>query len=128
MLATGFDAVTGSFLAIDIHGSHGQSLRDVWQAGPRTYLGMTVTGFPNMFLISGPGSPSVLANMVRTAEQQVDWITDLLTYANTRSIARIEAQQQSQDTWVEHVNEAAQGTMWLKANSWSSVPTCLASH
>jgi cation diffusion facilitator CzcD-associated flavoprotein CzcO len=118
VLATGFDAVTGSFLAIDIRGSRGQSLRDAWQAGPRTYLGMAVTGFPNMFLISGPGSPSVLANMVRTAEQQVDWIADLLTHANGRSIARIEARQQSQDTWVEHVNDAAQGTMFLKASSW----------
>ena len=118
VLATGFDAVTGSYLAIDIRGSGGQSLRDTWRAGPRTYLGMAVTGFPNMFLISGPGSPSVLANMVRTAEQQVDWIGDLLTHAAGRSIARIEAKQESQDEWVEHVNEAAQGTMFMKANSW----------
>lgn len=118
VLATGFDAVTGSFLAIDIRGSESRSLRDTWQAGPRTYLGMGVAGFPNMFLVSGPGSPSVLANMVRTAEQQVDWIGELLSYAAGRSVARIEAQQQSQDMWVEHVNEAAQGTMFLKANSW----------
>ncbi|MES1247733.1 MAG: NAD(P)/FAD-dependent oxidoreductase [Actinomycetota bacterium] len=118
VLATGFDAVTGSFLAIDIRGSRGASLREAWQAGPRTYLGMAVTGFPNMFLISGPGSPSVLANMVRTAEQQVDWIGDLLVHARERSVARIEAQQAPQDAWVEHVNEAAQGTMFMKANSW----------
>jgi len=118
VLATGFDAMTGSFLAIDIRGSNGQSLRDTWQGGPRTYLGMCVAGFPNMFLISGPGSPSVLANMVRTAEQQVDWVGDLLNYARDRSVGRIEAQQESQDAWVEHVNQAAQGTMFLKANSW----------
>jgi cation diffusion facilitator CzcD-associated flavoprotein CzcO len=118
VLATGFDAVTGSFLAIDVRGSGGVSLRTAWEGGPRTYLGMAVTGFPNLFLISGPGSPSVLANMVRTAEQQVDWIGDLLRYAANRLITRIEAQQDSQDAWVEHVNEAAQGTMFLKANSW----------
>jgi cyclohexanone monooxygenase len=118
VLATGFDAVTGSFLAIDICGSGGVSLRDAWAGGPRTYLGMAVAGFPNLFLISGPGSPSVLANMVRTAEQQVDWIGDLLDDAARRSITRIEAQQDAQEGWVEHVNEAAQGTMFLKANSW----------
>jgi cyclohexanone monooxygenase len=118
VLATGFDAVTGSFLAIDIRGSGGASLREAWEGGPRTYLGMAVAGFPNLFLVSGPGSPSVLANMVRTAEQQVDWIGDLLRDAAHRSITRIEAQQQAQEAWVEHVNDAAQGTMFMKANSW----------
>jgi cyclohexanone monooxygenase len=118
VLATGFDAVTGSFLAIDIRGSGGVSLRTAWEGGPRTYLGLAVAGFPNLFLISGPGSPSVLANMVRTAEQQVDWVGDLLRDAASRAVTRIEAQQQAQETWVEHVNEAARGTMFLKANSW----------
>jgi cyclohexanone monooxygenase len=118
VLATGFDAVTGSFLAIDIRGSRGGSLREAWREGPRTYLGMSVVGFPNMFLISGPGSPSVLANMVRTAEQQVDWLGDLLGHARDHSITRIEARQEFQDAWVEHVNVAAQGTMFTKANSW----------
>jgi cation diffusion facilitator CzcD-associated flavoprotein CzcO len=118
VLATGFDAMTGSFLAIDIRGAGDLSLREVWRDGPRTYLGVAVAGFPNLFLLSGPGSPSVLANMVRTAEQQVDWLADLLRHAADRGKSSIEADAEAQDQWVRHVNDAAAGTIHLRANNW----------
>lgn len=118
VLATGFDAMTGSFLAIDPRGVGGQSLRDAWRDGPRTYLGLSVAGFPNLFLLSGPGSPSVLANMVRTAEQQVDWLARLLRYVVDQGATRVEADLAAQDAWVQHVNDAADGSIYLKANNW----------
>jgi cyclohexanone monooxygenase len=118
VLATGFDAMTGSFLAIDVRGAGDVSLRDVWRGGPRTYLGVAVAGFPNLFLLSGPGSPSVLANMVRTAEQQVDWLADLLRYAADRGATSIQADPAAQDDWVRHVNDAAAGSIYHKANNW----------
>ena len=80
MFATGFDAVTGAIAAVDIVGRDGVALRDKWAAGPSTYLGLTVAGFPNLFLITGPGSPSVLSNMVVSIEQHVDWMADCLTH------------------------------------------------
>jgi cation diffusion facilitator CzcD-associated flavoprotein CzcO len=125
VLATGFDALTGSFLAIDVRGAEDRSLRELWAAGPRTYLGVAVNGFPNLFFLSGPGSPSVLANMVATSEQQVDWLGDFLTYLREHEIAGVEAERQPQDNWVDHVNELASHTLFMKAKSWylgSNVP------
>jgi cyclohexanone monooxygenase len=110
--------VTGSFLRIDVHGRGGRSLADVWHDGPRTYLGVAVAGFPNLFMLSGPGSPSILVNVVRSAEQQVDWLADLLRHATDRGATSIEAERAAQDAWVDHVNEAAAGTILLKADNW----------
>ncbi len=118
VFATGFDAITGSLLKMNIHGNRGQSLADKWGGGPRTYLGIAINGFPNFFMITGPGSPSVLSNMVTSIEQHVDWIAQCLGYMRTHGYARIEASQQAEDEWVDHVNEVASGTLFPQANSW----------
>mgnify|MGYP000532152079 CR=1 FL=1 len=118
VFATGFDAMTGAALAIDIRGKGGLSLRKKWEAGPRTYLGLATAGFPNLFLITGPGSPSVLTNMVPSIEQHVNWIGDLLTFAKQRQGERIEANVDAEDAWVSHVNEVAGATLYPTCNSW----------
>lgn len=118
VFATGFDAMTGSLLAIDIRGRDGLSLRDAWAAGPRTYLGVGTVGFPNMFVLVGPGSPSVLANVVIAAEQHVEWVTDLIVHLDQRGVKAIEPQQQAQDEWVDHVNAVAEGTLYTSCDSW----------
>lgn len=118
VLATGFDAMTGSVAKIDIVGRGGQTLNRKWAEGPRTYLGLMSAGFPNLFTITGPGSPSVLSNMILSIEQHVDWITDLLAYMENRDVALIEPTHQAEDAWVEHVNEVAHGTLYVQANSW----------
>ena len=118
VFATGFDAMTGALTSIDIRGTGGRSLRDKWEHGPRTYLGLAVAGFPNMFILAGPGSPSVLSNMVHSIELHVDWLTQCMERARARGVARIEAQQQSEDQWVAHVNEIADRTLYPTANSW----------
>jgi cyclohexanone monooxygenase len=115
VFATGFDAITGALLAIDIRGRSGRPLAEHWRDGPRTYLGLAISGFPNLFLITGPGSPSVFSNMVISIEQHVDWIADLLaTHRNTR----IEATPEAENAWVDHVNEVANTTLVAQANSW----------
>ncbi|HEX6453371.1 MAG TPA: NAD(P)/FAD-dependent oxidoreductase [Trebonia sp.] len=116
--ATGFDAMTGALRSIDIRGRDGVSLAEQWRVGPRTYLGIASAGFPNLFLITGPGSPSVLTNMLVSIEQHVDWITDALAYLGSRGLAAIEPTRQAQDAWVAHVNEIAAQTLYPKANSW----------
>ena len=118
VFATGFDAMTGSFAKIDIRGRGGLSLREKWEAGPKTYLGLMVAGFPNMFLITGPGSPSVLSNMIVSIEQHVDWVADCLDYLRERDVACLEATQDAEDKWVAHVNEVADNTLYPQANSW----------
>ena len=118
VFATGFDAMTGSVLKVDICGRDGQSLRDSWEAGPRTYLGLMTAGFPNLFLITGPGSPSVLSNMIVSIEQHVDWVTDCIEHLGARGLDCIEATVEAQDAWVAHVNEVAHGTLYPSANSW----------
>jgi cyclohexanone monooxygenase len=117
VFATGFDAMTGSFARIDIAGRT-ETLNDKWAAGPKTYLGLMVAGFPNMFSITGPGSPSVLSNMIVSIEQHVDWIADCLAYLGERGIACIEPTQEAEDRWVAHVNEVAHGTLYPRAASW----------
>ena len=118
VFAIGFDAMTGPFLEIDLHGRGGVSLRDRWAAGPRTYLGLTVAGFPNMFLVTGPGSPGVLSNMVVSIEQHVDWLAGCIGYMCKRGIAAIEATPEAEDGWVAHVNEVADATLYPQASSW----------
>jgi cyclohexanone monooxygenase len=118
VFATGFDAMTGTLLKLDIRGKDGQKLRDKWAEGPRTYLGLTVAGFPNLFTITGPGSPSVMSNMVVSIEQHVDWITDCINYMRDHHLDRIEATQEAEDGWVDHVNEVANYTLFPQANSW----------
>jgi cyclohexanone monooxygenase len=116
--ATGFDAMTGSLTRVDIRGRDGVSLRDEWRAGPRTYLGIASSGFPNLFMITGPGSPSVLSNMMISIEQHVDWVADAIAHLNGCGLAAIEPTRQAQDAWVDHVNEIASYTLFPKANSW----------
>ena len=118
VFATGFDAMTGSLLAIDIRTGTGASLREHWAAGPRTQLGLMSAGFPNLFFITGPGSPSVLSNMIVCIEQHVDWIADCLNELQRRGATRIEATTAAEDDWVEHVNEVAHRTLFPIANSW----------
>jgi cyclohexanone monooxygenase len=118
VFATGYDAMTGSLARIDIRGRRGACLRDAWSVGPRTYLGLGVAGFPNLFTVTGPGSPSVLANMIVAIEQHVDWITDCLAYLRNGGYASIEATVAAQDAWVEHVNAIAGTTLYPTCNSW----------
>lgn len=116
--ATGFDAMTGSLTRMDIRGPDGTSLADAWRDGAATYLGLAVAGFPNMFVVTGPGSPSVLVNCIMAAEQHVEWISDLLEHLRDRGANRIEAERDAQDEWVAHVNEVANRTLYPQANSW----------
>jgi len=118
VFATGFDAMTGSLLRIDIRGRNGLPLASAWEAGPRTYLGLQTVGFPNLFTITGPGSPSVLVNMPVTIEQHVDWIGDCIAHMRGQGLKRIEPRADAQDAWVEHVNEVARKTLFYEAKSW----------
>jgi cation diffusion facilitator CzcD-associated flavoprotein CzcO len=118
VFATGFDAMTGALNRIDIRGRGGQALRDLWADGPRTYLGIAVAGFPNMFTITGPGSPSVLSNMMVSIEQHVEWISDVLAAQRAAGLTTFEAELAAQDAWVAHVNEVAAATLMPQANSW----------
>ena len=116
--ATGFDAMTGSLLKIDIRGRDGVMLADAWSAGPRTYLGLNVAGFPNLFTISGPGSPSVLTNMIVSIEQHVNWIGGCIDWMRANRRRSIEATPAAQEEWVGHVNAVASGTLYPGCNSW----------
>ena len=119
VFATGFDAMTGALLGIGITGRDGVSLREHWSAGPRTYLGLQTDGFPNLFTITGPGSPSVLCNMPVPIEQHVDWITACIAHLRTRGQSRIEPTKEAVDGWVDHVNAAANATLLPQAgHSW----------
>jgi cation diffusion facilitator CzcD-associated flavoprotein CzcO len=118
VFATGFDAMTGPLLGLDITGVGGVALGDKWAAGPRTYLGIATAGFPNLFTITGPGSPSVLVNMLVAIEQHVDWIADCITYLREQGMGAIDATVEAEDAWVDHVNEVANLTLFPNANSW----------
>jgi cyclohexanone monooxygenase len=118
VLATGFDAMTGSVAKIEIAGRNGRTLNQKWAEGPKTYLGLMSAGFPNLFIITGPGSPSVLSNMIVSIEQHVDWITDVLAWMRDRKLDAMEAEQGAEDKWVAHVNEVAYTTLYPQANSW----------
>jgi len=110
--------MTGSVAKIDIRGRNGQTLNQKWAEGPRTYLGLMSAGFPNLFVITAPGSPSVLSNMMVSIEQHVDWITDCIAYMRGHGFTVMEAEREAEDKWVAHVNEVAHGTLYPQANSW----------
>ncbi|MCO8270525.1 NAD(P)/FAD-dependent oxidoreductase [Actinoplanes sp. TRM 88003] len=116
--ATGFDAMTGALTNVDIRGRDGLSLKETWSAGPRTYLGIGSAGFPNLFMITGPGSPSVLSNMIVSIEQHVDWVNDVIAHLDREGLRTIEATPAAQDDWVDHVNLLASYTLYPRANSW----------
>jgi cyclohexanone monooxygenase len=118
VFATGFDAMTGALLGIDVRGAGGRTLKEKWAAGPRTYLGVAIAGFPNLFTITGPGSPSVLSNMLPSIEQHVEWIADAIGHMRERGLGRIEASLEAEEGWVAHVNEVANSTLFPSCNSW----------
>ena len=118
VFATGFDAMTGALTDIDIVGRGGLSLREKWSDGPRTYLGLAMAGFPNLFAITGPGSPSVLSNMLVSIEQHVDWVVDCIAYLSERQLRTVEPTVEAEDGWVEHVREVGDSTLFPLANSW----------
>jgi cation diffusion facilitator CzcD-associated flavoprotein CzcO len=116
--ATGFDAMTGSLLKPTITGRNGVTLNNKWSAGPVTYLGIGTTGFPNLFIIAGPGSPSLLSNVLLSIEQHVDWITALIAHGDAAGTTSIEVSQTAEDDWVAHVNERALETVYPLARSY----------
>ncbi|MEU0277530.1 NAD(P)/FAD-dependent oxidoreductase [Streptomyces sp. NPDC006195] len=118
VFATGFDAMTGALLAVDIRGREGRTLKAAWADGPRTYLGLATAGFPNLFLITGPGSPSVLSNMIVSIEQHVDWIADTLQWLSLRGATSFEAAHEAEDAWTAHVDALSAATLLPRAASW----------
>ncbi len=118
VFATGFDAMTGALREIDIRTSAGAALADKWDGGPLTYLGLMVAGFPNMFVITGPGSPGVKTQMIASIEQHVDWIAGAIDHLNRHQLDRIEPTPKAESEWVHHVNQVADGTLYPLANSW----------
>ena len=119
VFATGFDAMTGAIMAVHpITGRGGKSLSDVWANGPQTYLGLTVAGFPNFFMITGPGSPSVLSNMAVSIEQHADWVADRLIAMREAGFTTIEATETAQAGWARHMADCATLTLHRLANTW----------
>jgi cyclohexanone monooxygenase len=118
VFATGFDAMTGAMKEIDIHTDAGMSIREKWEHGPRTYLGIMIAGFPNLFMITGPQSPGVKSQMILACEQHVDWISDCMQYLRDHGFSRVEAEEDAEDAWVQHNNEVANRTLYPLANSW----------
>ncbi|NDH64376.1 MAG: NAD(P)/FAD-dependent oxidoreductase, partial [Alphaproteobacteria bacterium] len=118
VFATGFDAMTGALREIDIRTSDGAVLADKWAGGPLTYLGLMVSGFPNMFIVTGPGSPGVKTQMIASIEQHVDWIADAIGHLGRNNLDRIEPVERAETEWVSHVNAVADSTLYPLANSW----------
>ncbi len=118
VFATGFDAMTGTFMKIDIQGRDGVTLKGKWAEGPKTYLGLQVAGFPNMFMLTGPGSPSVLTNMPVAIEQHIEWVGDFIGWMRDHGLETAEADPQAEKDWDAHVQEEANKTLYMQANSW----------
>jgi cation diffusion facilitator CzcD-associated flavoprotein CzcO len=119
VFATGFDAMTGPLLRMNITGRDGRQLKEAWGTGPRSYLGLQVPGFPNLFTITGPSSPSVLCNMPVAIEQHVDFITDCIAHMHAHRLSCVEATRDATEKWVSQVNEAANVTLLpLAKHSW----------
>jgi len=118
VFATGFDAMTGALNEIDVRTSDGAALRQHWEGGPLTYLGLMVAGFPNMFVVTGPGSPGVKTQMIASIEQHVDWIADAIDHLHRHQLDRIEPTAEAESEWVAHVNQIADSTLYPLANSW----------
>jgi cyclohexanone monooxygenase len=118
VFATGYDAVTGAILRIDITAADGATIADAWAEGPRSYLGLMVAGFPNLFTVTGPGSPSILTNVVVSIEQHVNWIADCIAEMRRNGETRIDADDAAQEAWVAHVREVAERTLFTRTASW----------
>ncbi|WP_308162766.1 flavin-containing monooxygenase [Nocardia alni] len=118
IFAIGFDAISGAVLEMDIRGRGDRRLLEYWREGPKAALGIQVAGFPNLFLVNGPGSPSVLGNVVAFAEQHVEWITDCIDYLRTNGLSTIESTAEFDEQWAQHVDEIASTTLYVKAKSW----------
>lgn len=118
VFATGFDAMTGALKNIDIIGTNNQTLNNKWEDGPRMYLGLLAKGFPNLFTITGPGSPSVLSNMLPSIEQHVDWISECIQYLNDNEFTQIEPTMEAEEEWISHVNEVAGKSLRSTCDSW----------
>jgi acetyl esterase/lipase len=118
VFATGFDAMTGALVAVDIRGRGGLTLKEKWEHGPATYLGLTSVGFPNLFMITGPGSPSVLSNMAVSIEQHVEWIADRIAFMRDRGFDTIEPTETAESAWGRHVNDGADISLYPEADSW----------
>ena len=118
VFATGFDAVTGSIERLAIRGEQQQALKDCWQSGPQTFMGLAAAGFPNLFMITGPGSPSILTNVIVSIEQHVEWIADCLARMQVKGQTQIRARVSAQADWVRHVAELASGTLFTTTASW----------
>jgi cyclohexanone monooxygenase len=118
VFATGFDALTGPLTRLNVRGRNGETLGEKWSGGPRTYLGVATADFPNLFMITGPGSPSVLGNMPTSIEQHVEWISDCIAHMRDHGAVTIEPTKDAEDAWVEHVNALAAETLMPQANSW----------
>ena len=125
VFATGFDAMTGAIMKVDITGRDGLALQDAWAEGPKTYLGLSVAGFPNLFTVTGPGSPSVLTNMLPSIEHHVEWIADCVAWIEQHGGGALEATPEAQEEWVAHVNEVGDTSLYPRCNSWylgSNIP------
>ena len=118
VFATGFDAMTGPITRIGIKGRGGKKLEDKWAQGPQTYLGLATVGFPNMFMITGPGSPSVLGNMPTSIEQHVDWICECIGHLQKQGAKTIEPVASAEEKWGQHVKELADATLFTQTDSW----------
>ena len=118
VFATGFDAMTGPIFRLNISGVGGRTIQDAWADGPQTYLGLAIHGFPNLFLLTGPGSPSVLSNVIDSAEQHVNWLSDLLRHLREHGIDRIEADLDAQIRWTTYCTDMADESLWPRADSW----------
>jgi cyclohexanone monooxygenase len=118
IFATGFDAFTGSLLKPEIVGRSGITLREKWAAGPVTQLGVAVSDFPNMLIVVGPGSPSLLSNVMVSTEEQIDWLADLIGKMDANQLVEFEAEPAAEQRWVAHVNERAKETLYLSADSY----------
>ena len=110
--------MTGAILDIDIHVEDGFSINEAWKQGPTTYLGLMMAGFPNLFTITGPGSPGVKSQMILSIEQHVDFIADCLQHLRSRDLVQIEATFEAEESWVKHVKDVADSTLYPLANSW----------
>jgi cyclohexanone monooxygenase len=118
VFATGFDAMTGALTRIDIKGKAGRRLKDKWVEGPKSYLGLSVAGFPNLFMVTGPGSPSVLTNMLPSIEQHVDFIADAIGWMRANGKRTLEASGEAEESWVAHVRDVAGHTLRSSCSSW----------
>jgi cation diffusion facilitator CzcD-associated flavoprotein CzcO len=116
--ATGFDAITGAFDRIDVRGRGGRRLRDKWAEGPRTYLGLQIEGFPNLFTLVGPHNAATFCNIPRCIEQNVDWVTALIAHMRESGHVRVEATREAEGEWTQHVHDTGRRMLFTQVDSW----------